>query len=248
MSLALINAAPTMSTREVADLIGKQHSNIKISAERLAASGVIGTLAPQEFTHNGNTYTEYRLCKRDSLILVAQNCPEFTARIVDRWQELEDAQARPAAVLPDFTDPAAAAEAWASEFRAKRAMQMENEAQAKQLEAAKPAVEFVDRFVKADGLKGFREVCKLLKANEARFTEFVLDRKIMYRLSGRLTAFQAHIDAKRFQICAGVSTVNEHAYTATKFTPRGVEWVAGEWAKYKLSAASRELAAEGQGA
>lgn len=81
-----------MSTREIAELIEKQHSNIKISAERLAASGVIGTLAPQEFTHNGNIYTEYLLCKRDTLILVAQNCPEFTARIVDRWQVLENAQ------------------------------------------------------------------------------------------------------------------------------------------------------------
>lgn len=88
--MELITAHPTMTTREVADLIEKQHSNIKISAERLSASGVIGTLAPQEFTHNGNTYTEYLLCKRDSLILVAQNCPEFTARIVDRWQELEE--------------------------------------------------------------------------------------------------------------------------------------------------------------
>jgi phage regulator Rha-like protein len=90
--------AKLMSTREIAELIEKQHSNIKISAERLAASGVIGTLAPQEFTHNGNIYTEYLLCKRDTLILVAQNCPEFTARIVDRWQELENS-------IPKF-DPA----------------------------------------------------------------------------------------------------------------------------------------------
>lgn len=79
----------TMSSREIADLIEKQHSHIKVSAERLSEKGVIGTLAMREFTHNGNTYTEYLLCKRDSLILVAQNCPEFTARIVDRWQELE---------------------------------------------------------------------------------------------------------------------------------------------------------------
>ena len=93
----------TMSSREIATLLEKQHSNIKISAERLAASGVIGTLAVQGFTHNGNSYTEYLLSKRDSLILVAQNCPEFTARIVDRWQELEAQVAKPAAAAPVFT-------------------------------------------------------------------------------------------------------------------------------------------------
>ena len=86
----ILGASPlTMSTREIAELLEKQHGNIKISAERLSDKGVIGTLALQEFTHNGNTYTEYLLNKRDSLILVAQNCPEFTARLVDRWQELE---------------------------------------------------------------------------------------------------------------------------------------------------------------
>ena len=44
----------TMSSREIADLLDKQHGNIKISAERLADKGVIGTLAVQEFEHNGN--------------------------------------------------------------------------------------------------------------------------------------------------------------------------------------------------
>jgi phage regulator Rha-like protein len=82
-----------MSSREIALLLEKPHSNIKISAERLAEKGIISTLAAQEFTHNGNVYTEYQLNKRDSLVLVAQNSPEFTARLVDRWQELESMQA-----------------------------------------------------------------------------------------------------------------------------------------------------------
>ena len=89
MQLSIVSTQ-TVSSREIAQLIEKQHSNIKISAERLAASGVIGAFAVREFIHNGNTYTEYLLNKRDSLILVAQNCPQFTARIVDRWQELEE--------------------------------------------------------------------------------------------------------------------------------------------------------------
>ncbi len=84
MSALMNPTAPlTMSTREIAELLEKQHGNIKISAERLSDKGVIGTLALQEFTHNGNTYTEYLLNKRDSLILVAQNCPEFTEQLTE---------------------------------------------------------------------------------------------------------------------------------------------------------------------
>lgn len=107
------------------------------------------------------------------------------------------------------------------------------EEQAAQLEAAKPAVEFVLRYADATGTKGFREVAKLLHANESQFREFLLDEKIMYRLAGALTPYGQHIDAGRFCVKAGTAQ-NSHAYNAARFTSKGVTWVAGEWAKWKL--------------
>lgn len=91
----------TMGTREIADMLGKRHSDIMRSAERLAESGVIGGSTPLAHTpyvnqQNGQTYYEYHLNKRDSIILVAQNSPEFTARLVDRWEELEEEVKQPA--------------------------------------------------------------------------------------------------------------------------------------------------------
>jgi len=83
-----------MSSREISKLLNKNHSDIKRSAKRLSDAGILTQpLAESEFEHNGNVYSEYLLCKRDCLVLVAQNCPEFTAAIVDRWQELESQQA-----------------------------------------------------------------------------------------------------------------------------------------------------------
>ena len=74
---------------------------------------------------------------------------------------------------------------------------------------------------------------KLLKANEARFRDFLIDHKVMYRLGGTLTAHQNHIDAGRFEVRTGVAD-SEHAYTSTKFTAKGVDWIAGEWARHQL--------------
>lgn len=144
--------------------------------------------------------------------------------------EAERAQvAQPLVAIPNFTNPAEAARAWAAEFEAKQQAQFA-------LEAAKPKVDFVDKFVQAStGSKGFREVCKLLGANEAEFRCFLIGRKVMYRLGGKLTAYQAHIDAKRFEVKAG-SAQNGHAFTTTLFTAKGIEWVAGEWAKFRLGA------------
>lgn len=87
----------TMGTKEIADLLGKQHHHIKASADYLVSKGAIHggvalTETPYINEQNKQTYTEYRLNKRDSLVLVAQNCPELTAAIVDRWQELEAMQ------------------------------------------------------------------------------------------------------------------------------------------------------------
>ena len=107
------------------------------------------------------------------------------------------------------------------------------EAQQAQLALAAPKVAFVERYVEATGLKGFREVCKLLKANEARFREFVTEKKILYKLGGAWTAYQQHLDAGRFEVRTGVAD-SEHAFSTTKFTAKGVDWIAGEWAKHQL--------------
>src|SRR3546814_6532911 len=79
-----------MSSREIADLVDSRHDDVKRSIVRLAERGVI-QLPPMAGVRNhlGQTVQEYRIGKRDSYVIVAQLSPEFTARLVDRWQELE---------------------------------------------------------------------------------------------------------------------------------------------------------------
>ena len=100
----------TMGTREIAKLLNRDHSDIRRSANRLVDSGVINgglPLADTPYTNDQNcqTYYEYRLNKLDSITLVAQNCPQFTAALVRRWDELERGSARPS--FMDSLSPAA---------------------------------------------------------------------------------------------------------------------------------------------
>lgn len=107
-------------------------------------------------------------------------------------------------------------------------------AQAEQIAAAAPAVEFVDRYVHASsGSKRFREVCKVLKVKENAFWDFLEATKVMYRLRKRQTPYQNHVDAGRFEIVAGV-TEEGHAFNTIYFTPKGIAWIAGELAKWQL--------------
>jgi phage antirepressor YoqD-like protein len=130
------------------------------------------------------------------------------------------------ATLPDFSNPAAAARAWAEQFELQQA------ASQALIEAA-PKIAFVEKYVDSKGLKGFRQTAKLLKANESRFREFLIDKKIMYRMGGEWQAYQPHIDAGRFEVRAG-TTDGGHAFNQSKFTPKGVTWVAGLWAQYQI--------------
>ncbi|HIA4174574.1 TPA: Rha family transcriptional regulator [Escherichia coli] len=95
---------PSMTSIEIAELVGSRSDNVKISIERLAKSGVIQLPALQVFEKINNlglrrsveAYVfEGEQGKRDSIIVVAQLSPEFTARLVDRWRELEEQARQP---------------------------------------------------------------------------------------------------------------------------------------------------------
>lgn len=215
--LKLGAAMLTMSSLEIAELVESRHDTVKLSMERLAARGVIQLPPLAEVTNRqGQSVSVYQLGKRDSYVVVAQLSPEFTARLVDRWQELESAAA-PA--VPRTM-------AQALRLAADQAEQIEH--QQAQLALAAPKVEFVDRYVESTGAKGFRQVCKLLGANESRFREFLLANKVMYRLGGEWVPHAQHQDSGRFEVKAGASE-GGHAFNQAKFTPKGVQWVAGLW-------------------
>ncbi len=87
-------ASIRMSSREIADLVEKRHDNVKRTIETLAEKGIISKpqIEDGEKSANGVVEEIYVFTaenKRDTYIVVAQLSPEFTARLVDRWQELE---------------------------------------------------------------------------------------------------------------------------------------------------------------
>lgn len=230
MQLTTNQYGPTMTSREIAELVESRHDSVKRTIERLALSQTIAQppmVVEQMADELGRlrNVAVYAVNKRDSYVVVAQLSPEFTARLVDRWQELEQGAA------PKIP------QTFAEALRLAADQQETIQKQAEQLAIAAPAVEFVGKYVEStSGAKGFREVCKVLKAKEPEFRDFLQDSKIMYRLGGAWTAYQNHIDAGRFEVKTG--TANDHAYSQAKFTPKGIEWVAGEWAKHQLRGAA----------
>ena len=218
-----MNSQMTMSTKEISDLTGKRHDNVMADARKML--GEIGSpeISGGYLDKQDRTQPCLMLSKDETMCLVAGYSTELRFRIVKRWRELEEAQKPVELSRLEILQMALESERARIEVEAKLAI-------------AAPKAEFVDRYVDATGTYGFRQVAKMLSVKENWFSDFLIEKGIMYRLSGRLTAHSGHIDAGRFVPRAGVAK-NDHAYTECRFTAKGVEWVAGEIAKSKAVAA-----------
>jgi len=217
--------APTMSSREIAELTGSQHANIKISAERLAAKGAIGTLALQEFTHNGNTYIEYLFFKRDSIVLVAQNCPRFLAAVVDRWQDLERQAQVGGLALPDFTTPAIAARAWADQYEARQRAESQVAGLAAENTKLLPKAAVAEKIASANGAHDFQSAAKILGLGRTRLFELLREKQI---LTPTNIPYQSFIERGYFLVRESVWSdgVDDHLYAKPLVTGKGLTWIA----------------------
>ena len=86
-----------------------------------------------------------------------------------------------------------------------------------------PAVEYVERFVKADGLFGIRETAKILGIRQREFVAACIEDRILFREHGSLQPYAQWMAAEYFAVKVGEN--HGHAFKQVRFTAKGVEWV-----------------------
>ena len=218
-----------MTSIEIAELVGSRHDNVKRAIERLAERGLI-QLPPMEDCVRINSLGLKQSVrayvfkgeqgKRDSIIVAAQLCPEVTARLVDRWQELEKQVRQPA--LPDFTDPVAAARAWADEVEQKRLAQKEVDRLALENNELAPKAAVCDAIVKNKQHRNATQVAKPLGMTATQLNKKleqvdVYDTRI--KRGGRMFK-QWFVDEGY-----GVVKCSADGYVQSLFTAKGQIWV-----------------------
>lgn len=214
----------TMTSREIAELTGKRHPDVKrdIEVMMIQLQEDVSKFAHTYQDSMNRSQTEYALDREHTECLVTGYNAMLRMKVIKRLHELEEGLSpRLPQTLPEALRLAA--------DLAEEKQQLENK-----LAIAAPKVQFVDSYVNATGSLGFRETCKLLHAKENAFRQFLLDHDIMYLLAGKLTPYAQHIDAGRFTIKTGENQLNGHAFTQNKFTPKGIQWVAGLWASHQI--------------
>ena len=201
----------TMSSREIAEITDKRHPDVKRDIEVMLGQlqEDVSKFARIYLDSMNRQQTEYLLDKEHTECLITGYSAMLRMKVIKRLHELEEGNRVPQS-LPEALRLAA--------DLAEKKLELENK-----LAIAAPKAEFVDNYVTATGLMGFREVAKLLKVKESEFREFLIDNKIMYRLAGKMTPYAQHLDAGRFEVKTGENESSGKAFTQAKFTPKGIE-------------------------
>ena len=120
--------------------------------------------------------------------------------------------------LPDFTDPAAAAVAWAEQFSARKALEEE-------LEEAAPKVEFYDTVAASDQLMSVEVVAKELGVHGlGRNKLFPVLRRIGWVQKGKTLPYQNTVNAG-FMAVRKIRTFDGMVYDRAYVTGRGQQYL-----------------------
>lgn len=123
-NLDILNSALTMSSTEIAQLTGKRKNDIHQDIKTQLFIGLYGLKDGGDFHHekiqglivvldNRDYWSEVFLDKYHADILISGYEVRYRAAIIRRWHELEQQNQ---IALPDFTNPAIAARAWAEQY------------------------------------------------------------------------------------------------------------------------------------
>ena len=120
----------TMSSLEIAKLTGKPHNDVLKAIRAMEPAWVKvngGNFSRVEYKDaKGEMRPAFELTKTECLYVATKFNDEARAKLVIRWEELEKKERANMLQLPDFTNPAEAARAWAQEYEQKTTLMIEN--------------------------------------------------------------------------------------------------------------------------
>ena len=200
-----------ITSLDISELVQSELRAVNLSIERLAKRGVI-QLPPMVKVENKqslspNKYTSAYVFsgeqgKLDSITVVAQLCPEFTAALVKRWYELENQNA---VQLPQtFAE----------------ALQLAAD-QARQLELAAPKISHYDTVVEKSHLLTATQVAAKLRMSAVALNKILDEFHVYNKAHKRSRVFNTWFEDQGLGELKQTST----GHSQPMFTTKGEAWV-----------------------
>jgi len=170
-SLTTITATPvTMSSREIAELTGKEHRNVRRDIENMAKELSLSFEQKVLDSTGGRPSVVYLLQRREVEILLTGYSIPLRAKVIDRLHELEQAQ-RPFALPRNFSEA----------LRLAAELEEQKEALRLQNEAMKPAAEVGTAVGKRTNITVPDFAKKLKGVNTQQVQNWLAGQRILYK-------------------------------------------------------------------
>ena len=149
----------------------------------------------------GEDRNMYELNKKACLLLSSGYDVNLRAKIIDRWEELEIKARANMISLPDFTDPAEAAMAWAKEYREKKVLAIENkklEEENIQLAAENQELKhdknYLDLIMRSKALLTISQIAQDYGMSGKALNKKLADMSIQYSINGQWILYAKYKD------------------------------------------------------
>jgi phage antirepressor YoqD-like protein len=211
-----------MSSREIAEITGKNHGDVmrdirNMTATLQKAEMLFVCESAQYVGGNGQLYDMYELDKETSICLLTGYDPVSRMKVVQRWQHLENRG------LPQTK---------AEAFRALAEAAEREEQLLLELAAAQPAKDFYEAVAKCDDAMPVAEAAKLLGIGPIKLFEFLRQQKLFMNGTGgqkRNMPYQRGIDAGWFTVIEQTWTAPDgavHTHSKPMVYQKGLEYIA----------------------
>lgn len=205
------NTVKIMSSREIASLTDKRHSDVKrdirVMLEGLAVD--VSNFAHTYIDASNRSQEEYLMPKDETLCLMSGYDVKARMTIIKRWQELEQEE-----IKPQFQIPTTLSEA----------LQLAAD-QAKQLEEQAPKVAVYEKLANRKGDVSTTILAKQLGTSAIKLNQFL--REIGAKWQNADLPKAGFMEW--FNVCADVK--NGHEFTQCLVTPLGQIEIAKRWEK-----------------
>ena len=225
LTIAAVQPA-TMTSLELVDFINDQrkpgdailrHDNFMAKVPKvLGEGGVLKFKDTYTNPQNGQLYRFYRFPKREACLMAMSYSYELQAKVFDRMTALEEKQkpAAPAFTLPDFTNPAESARAWAFEYE-------EREKAQAALALAQPKVQYFDKVVERSTLMTATQVGQKLGMSAVALNKHLDELDVYSKNIKRARVFKQWFIDKGY----GELKQTELGHSQPLFTTAGEAWI-----------------------
>lgn len=238
--------AKGMTSLQIAEITGKMHKHVLRDIKSLLEKGASETNfgLGEYYDKNNQSRPMYNLTPKGCLILASGYNVVLREKIIDKLEEYQQKERTTMTALPDFTNPAEAARAWAEQFElkeieAKRAD--EAEAQVLELsyeiETMKPKVSYYDMILANKSTVVITQIAQDYGMSAIRFNQTLFELRIQHKVNDQWILYADYINQGYVQSKPVTITLNDGSQKIkynTEWTQKGRLFLYAELKKHNI--------------